>query len=496
MTTDPTRYEGGQPTAPYLDAVTSRGLRGSTRFHVPGHKGGPGADPGLVGAIGERALLLDLAHGLEGIDVGPSPTPYESAESLAAEWYGAERTFFLTNGATQGNHSLLLALAPPGTTVAVQRNAHASIIDGLVLSGGIPVWIAPSYDEEMGIAHGVTPDALRAALEGHPEVSAVFIVSPTYFGWCADVEGLAEAAHAHGAALCVDQSWGAHFGTHADVPRSAIECGADAVLTSTHKTVGSLTQSAMLHVAPSQLVDSERVERCVRIMRSTSPSTLLNASLDAARRQLATHGEELLDRTLAAAADLRSRIDAIDGCRVVGDFEKDGSGRLVWDPLRVAIDIRATGRTGYEIARDLREFHDTHVELKSQSTILIVLGIADSPSQMLRFAHDLKGVVARTPEGTPEVSAIIRPPEVLEHGTRMTPRDAFLGRIEAVPADAAVGRVSAETVAAYPPGIPALLPGEEVTGELVEYLRQVLKSGGRLHGASDPSFGSVAVVAE
>ena len=495
MSEDPTRYEGGQPTTPYLDAIAARGLRGSTRFHVPGHKGGPSADPGLVGAIGERALLLDLAHGLEGIDVGPSPTPYESAEALAAEWYGAKRTFFLTNGATQGNHSLLLALAPPGSTVAVQRNAHASIIDGLVLSGGNPVWVQPDLDEDLGIAHGVSPEALEEALSRAPEASAVFVVSPTYFGWCADVEGLARVAHAHGAALCVDQSWGAHFGAHPEVPASALALGADAVLTSTHKTVGSLTQSAMLHVADSDLVDVAQVERCVRIMRSTSPSTLLNASLDSARRQLATHGEDLLDRTLASAADLRKRINEIPGCRVVGWFGKDSDGRMGWDPLRVAIDVRGTGRTGYEISRDLRELHDTHVELKSQSTILIVLGLADSASQMVRFAHDLTGVVARSGETSGSTAEVVRPPESAEDGMRMTPRDAFLGPTERVSVSEAPGRISAETVAAYPPGIPALLPGEEITTDLVSYLRLVLESGGRLHGAGDPNFATVLVVA-
>ena len=184
-----------QPTAPYLEAITAYGFRGSTRFHVPGHKGGEGADPGMRTAFGDRPLLLDIPQDIEGIDVGPSPTPYERAERLAAEAYGAERAWFLTNGASQGNHALCLALAPQGRRVVLQRNSHASMIDGLILSGGVPSWVAPEYDPELGMAHGVTPDALGEALRRDPEARSAFIVSPTYYGLAADVEGCAEVAH-------------------------------------------------------------------------------------------------------------------------------------------------------------------------------------------------------------------------------------------------------------------------------------------------------------
>src|SRR3954452_17705833 len=179
-----------QPSAPYLDALVAYAFRGSGRFHVPGHKGGPGADPALRFALGDRALAVDIPQDIHGIDLGPSPTPYERAEALAAEAYGAERTWFLSNGATQGNHALCLALAAQGTRVVAQRNSHASLVDGLVLSGGAPAFVAPEYDDELGMAHGVDPGALEAALRGAPDAAAVFVVSPTYYGLAADVEGL------------------------------------------------------------------------------------------------------------------------------------------------------------------------------------------------------------------------------------------------------------------------------------------------------------------
>src|SRR5215208_3291053 len=264
MASDSGGYAGDQPTAPYLDAVVAYAFRGPGRYHVPGHKGGPGADPGVRKAIGLDGLAADVPQDIHGIDLGPSPTPYERAERLAAEAYGAERTFFLTNGATQGNHTLCLALAPLGTRIVAQRNSHASIVDGLVLSGGIPSFVAPEYDDELGITHCVTPDALESALGAAPDARAAFIVSPTYYGMAADVAGCAEAAHRAGVPLIVDQSWGPHFGFNDDLPPTALSQGADAMLTSTHKIAGSLTQRAMLHLCGSGRVDPATVARALR----------------------------------------------------------------------------------------------------------------------------------------------------------------------------------------------------------------------------------------
>jgi arginine decarboxylase len=493
-----------QPTTPYLEAVAAYGFRGSTRFHVPGNKGGAGADPGLRSAVGERALLLDIPQDIEGIDVGPSPTPYERAELLAAEAYGARQCWFLTNGATQGNHALALALAPGGRDrgrVMIQRNSHASLIDGLVLSGGVPSFVAPEYDPELGMAHGVEPDALAEALGrallGGP-INAVFIVSPTYYGMAADVAGCAEVAHAAGIPLVVDCAWGAHFGFHADLPPSPLQLGADAMLASTHKIVGSMTQSAMLLVAEGDRVDVGAVARAVRLVRSTSPNALLLSSLDAARRQLAVHGEALLDRTLRASARARAAIDEIPGCRVVGETMVGRPGIAGWDPLRIVIDVRGTGLTGYQIASALRASFDIYPELATHATVVLVLGLAQPLDALEQVAHDLGETIRRVaptiePDDPPVVT---RPPTGGDDETAIPPREAFLGHSEAVPVDQAVGRISCESIAGYPPGIPTLLPGERVTPEVVEYLRELTTAGARLHGAADPTFRTIRVLAD
>lgn len=484
---------GEQPTAPYLDAVWAYAFRGPTRFHVPGHKGGAGADPGLRSALGDSALMVDVPADIHGIDLGPAPTPYQRAEELAAEAHGAARSWFLTNGATQGNHALALSLAPLGTRVVVQRNSHASVVDGLVLSGGIPTYVAPEYDHELGMAHGVTPAALAEGLARAGTARAAFVVSPTYYGMAADVAGLAAACHDAGVPLVVDQAWGPHFGFHPDVPPSALALGADAVITSTHKIVGSLTQSAMLHVAPTGRIDPVAVARMVRLTRSTSPSALLMTSLDAARRQLAVHGEALLTRTIAAGARSRELIGAIPGVRVIGAEYVGRPGVAGWDPMRFVLDVRGTGCTGYEVAGALREAYDIHVELATNATIVLILGLGQPTEDLKRLAHDFAAVVRRIARSG-EATAVVRAPGALENEVVVPPRDAFLGDAEAIAVDDAIGRVSAEAIAGYPPGIPALLPGERITTELVAYLRELKASGARLHGASDPDFETVCVL--
>jgi len=493
------RTESEQPAAPYLEAVVAYAFRGPGRFHVPGHKGGPGADPGLRKAIGPDALAADVPQDIPGIDLGPPPTPYDRAERLAAEAYGAARTFFLTNGATQGNHALCLALAPLGARVVAQRNSHASIVDGLVLSGGLPTFVAPEYDEELGMAHGVRPEALADALAlaaaEDPPPRAAFVVSPTYYGMAADVEGLAEAAHDAGVALVVDQAWGPHFGFHEALPPTALSQGADAMLTSTHKIAGSLTQSAMLHLAHEARLDDAAVARAVRLLRSTSPSSLLLASLDAARRQLALHGEQLLHETLLGIGRAREKLASVEGVSLVDDALVGRPGVAGYDPLRIVLDVRGTGATGYDVADALRRSYDAQVELATQATLVLVVGIGEPRQALERIAGDVEEVVRRLsmPGST---APIVRPSVTLTNPMAVPPREAFLGEAEVVGAEDAVGRVSCESIAGYPPGIPALLPGERITPETVEYLRELVASGARLHGASDPELATLTVLVE
>ncbi len=429
-----------------------------------------------------------------GIDVGISPTPSEQAELLAAEAYGAEQTWFLTNGATQGNHALTLALAPLGASVIVQRNSHGSLVDGLVLSGGLPEFISPQIDANLGIAHGVLPADLEQQLEDTPDVRAVFVVSPTYYGTCADIATLAEIAHGRRLPLVVDQSWGAHFGLHERVPRSALALGADAVLTSTHKTAGSFTQSAMLHVASDSLVSADSVDRAVRLVRSTSPNSLLLSSLDAARRNLAVNGEALLEDTLRALDETRARIKAIEGLDVVGDELNGEPGVHETDPLRLVIDTRGTGESGFAMADALRDTGDVSVELATDAVVVLVIGVAEDPAVLDRLVGSVAEAAKAITAPGDHPALPIEVPAAFKAELVVSPREAFLGGTEIVEFDTAVGRVCGESIAVYPPGIPSLLPGERITESIIEHLREQVEKGARLHGASDPALKTIHVL--
>jgi arginine decarboxylase len=505
-----------QRPAPYLEALLSYAARGARRAMVPGHKGGAAVDGGLRAALGEAAFALDLPTLIEGVDitVDGSVAPYELARRLAAEAWGARRTWFLTNGASQGNAAACLAIAQRGDRVVVQRTVHGSTIDGMVLAGLQPTFLAPEVDVELGVAHCVTPSALDGALACTPDAAAAIVVSPTYYGAAADVAGLARVAHAHGVPLVVDEAWGAHLAFSDALPGHALAAGADLVISSTHKHAGSLTQSAMLHLGAGGHLDEACVDRALRLVSSTSPSSLLLASLDAARRHAAIDGARLLAQAADELARLRARIRRIGGLDVLDERLVGSFGVAAIDPLRLCVDVRATGLSGYEVARRMRRDDDLHVELSGEHVVVCVFGLAEPVAvHGARLVQALARACARVPRGT----RAIAPPNVGHPPSRggktdvrrarvrlappwgevaLSPRAAFLAAPEAVPMTEAAGRIAAECLAAYPPGIPNVLPGERLTAANLASLRRTIEHGGVVRGAADPSLRTLLVVAE
>ena len=485
-----------QLEAPYLDALIAHAGRHPRRFHVPGHKGGLGAVPDLLAALGEGMLQIDLPASINGIDLGPDPTPLERARELAARTWGARRTWFLVGGASEGAQAVCLAMARAGASAVVQRNVHVSTVHGLVLSGLRPTFVHPAADEDLDMLHCLSPETLNDALERVP-AAAAFVVSPTYFGVAGDVAGLAEVAHAHGVALVVDEAWGAHFAFHASLPEDALAAGADLVISGTHKMIGSLTQSAMLHLGTdsSGLVDEEDLNRALAIIQSTSPSSLLLASLDAARRMAATRGPELLERAIAGAAVVREELRRVPGVEVLDERLVGRSGVTDFDPLRVVIDVRATGASGHHVFRMLHRLDDVHLELATEEVLVLHLGMAEDPA----------------PHAEPLAAALERAvAESLDRGVRrrrffprpsgatvvLTPRDACMSPYEAVPLREAAGRIAAESLSVYPPGIAIVLPGERVSVASVAFIERTLRQGGHVRGLPDATAATMLVVSE
>jgi arginine decarboxylase len=485
-----------QDQAPYLEALIAYMEREPGRFHIPGHKGGPGAAPALIHAIGERAVAFDIPALIEGIDVGSDPTPFEHAQRLAAEAWGARRSWFLINGASQGNHAACVTLRHMGRRVVVQRNVHSSTIDGLVIAGLEPTFVAPEIDPELHLAHCMTPEALDEALAATPDAAGAIAVSPTYFGAVADVRGLAEVAHARGVPLVVDEAWGAHLHFSALLPEAAIEAGADLVNSSIHKVLGSLGQSAILHLGQGDRIEEAVVDRAITLIESTSPSSLLAGSLDAVRQRAATQGEELLAETLAALAEVREHIREIGGLDVLDERIAGRPGVHAYDPLRVAVDVRATGATGYHVADLLREVDDINVELAAETVVVAAFGMGERAAESgERLVAALRRVVERLgAEDEDPARPFAEPPPW--GPLDLPPRDAFLAPQEAVALEDAAGRIAAESLAAYPPGIPNVLPGERIEVETIEFIRDVIEGGGMLRGAVDRTLKTIRVVRE
>ncbi len=482
-----------QDSTPYVDALLAYSALEPGRFQVPGHKGGAGADPAMRELVGETGLRNDIPSVTEGVDIGPEPTPFQQAQLLAAAAWGARRSWFLVNGASQGNHATCLALAHGGNRVVVQRNVHSSVIDGLVLGGMRPTFVAPELDPELGIAHGLTPESLARGLDETPGAVAAMVVSPTYFGACADLAGLAAVAHGRGVPLVVDEAWGAHLHFHPALPPDALACGADLVTSSTHKIVGSLTQAAMLHLGAGGRVDAAVVDRCVSLVETTSPSGLLSGSLDAARRQAAVHGAELLGETLAAVAATREAVARIPGLAVLDESMVGHAGIAGWDPLRLSIDVRGTGSTGYRLAKAIFHSHRIDLELYSENVVVAIFGLgepaAPAGERLVAALRETVGELSAEP-GPPQAKLAPPPPwgELV-----LTPREAFLGPQDVVPFDQAAGRVAAEALAAYPPGIPNVLPGERLTAETLDYIRESVAHGGYVRGGSDRELKTLRV---
>ncbi len=490
MSPEPAAGRAAQDASPYADALQAYAARGLVRHTTPGHQNSVRAQLRQREILGPHAFELDLQPTIEGVDFGPG-NPLEQSLELAARAWGARRTWFLTNGSSQGNQTACLALAGLGTTIVAQRSVHSSVVDGLALSGLVAEFVAPNVDHTLGIAHGVTPAALDAALTAHPDAAAAFVVSPSYFGACADIAALADVAHRHDAALVVDEAWGAHFGFHPGLPVNAVRLGADVVIASVHKLAGSLSQTAVLHLGDGPYADrlEPLLDRAFRSLQSTSVYAGLLASLDLARRQIAVHGHETIGASLAAAARLRERVEGD------GRF-RDATPRITafpdvvgTDPLRVVIDTRSGGISGHDARARL--FHDLghHVEMATDDVVVAVVG-AGVPTD----SDELADALLLLPRSD---SAERHHIELPDPGRRlMTVREAWFAPSEVIPASAAVGRVSADSVAAYPPGIPNLMPGEEITSETLAFLHETAAAPfGHVRGALAPDMSLVRVVA-
>jgi arginine decarboxylase len=486
-----------QNQTPLLSAMLARLGNPHAPFYTPGHKLGRGLSPLLLAQFQQWGLQLDLSE-LPGLDnlAAPEGVIAES-QALAAEAFGAEQTWFLVNGSTCGIIAAILATCPPGAQVLLPRTVHQSVIAGLILAGAEPVWAQPEYDSELGLTYSLTPETVATALSNHPQIRAVLLVYPTYEGVCGDLAEIAKRAHARGIPLLVDEAHGPHFYFHSQLPPAALALGADLVVQSTHKVLSGFTQAAMLHVQGA-LVERGRVSAALRLVQSSSPSYLLLASLEVARQQMALQGETILAATLELAAQARQFLQHIPQLWALAPEHANRPGFLALDLTRLTVRVSGLGLTGYEADEMLSQEWGVVAELPTPEYLVFILSLGNTATDVERLCAGLQGLAARqaSHSGTvlPSLLAKTILPLPAVSQPALSPRAAFFAERETIIWEQCVGRVSAELVCPYPPGIPVLLPGEVITSTTLDYLQAVAGAGGQITGCQDCELKTLQVI--
>jgi len=461
----------------------------------PGHKQGRGADKRVVDVLGAAVFHSDVvaAPGLD--DRQFSNGVLAHAQKLMADAVGAEHAFFSTCGSSLSVKGAMLSVAGPHEKLLVGRDAHKSVVSGLILSGARPIWVQPQWDPDLHLAHPPAPQAYAAAFEQHPDARGALVTSPTPYGTCADLAALTRICHERGRPLIVDEAWGAHLPFHPDLPVWGMNVGADVGITSVHKMGSGLQQGSVFH-QQGELVAPAVLQAHTDLLGTTSPSVLIYAGLDGWRRQMVQHGHELISAALDLAHRTRAQIEDLDGLHVP-DAEFTGPGRAFdRDPLHLVIDTTGLNVLGYRAADWLRETHHINLHLSDHRRISAQLSHADDTDTVGVLLNALRDLTAHAPElrGGPTVD--VPAPATLQLELVHPPREAFFGRAENVPTSTAPGRVSAEMLTPFPPGIPAVLPGERITKPVLDYLSSGVRAGMVISGANDPELDRIRVLVE
>jgi arginine decarboxylase len=453
-------------------------------FTIPGHKRRAAEVAPELGRLFDADIPLYGGLDTVKLDAGE----VARAEAAGAKFWGADWCRYSTGGSTHANQALTLAVGQPGDTVLVARNAHRSTVTGLVLAGLNPVWLPAQIDESLAIPTGLDRSAVVRALDEHPHAVAVFCVEPGYLGSISDLAFVIEQAHGRDVPVVVDQAWGAHLGVAEGYPPHALALGADAMVMSAHKTLAAWSQAAVV-VARTDRLDRDRLERGFEAGFTTSPSGTILASIDVARALLASDvGRALIDRMTRLAADLRSELAGL-GVRTIDPAAFD-PGRF--DPAKVVLLLSASGHDGLALERHLQA-DGVPVEMADPDTVVPIVTMLDTPETVGRLRDSL--LAGLRAQGTtlprdpvPAAQWVLSAPQIC------SPREAFFAPHEALPAEAAIGRVSAELIAPYPPGIPVVMPGELLTEQIVVALRAASASGVRIAYAADPTLATFQVL--
>ncbi|KAJ7969464.1 arginine decarboxylase-like [Quillaja saponaria] len=492
---DSSRYQQ-KSLPPLVAALKATAEENVASFHFPGHNRGHAAPSSLTQLIGSRPYIYDIPEIPQLENLFSPNSPIFEAQKEAAKLFGSSDTWFLIGGTTCGIQAAIMATCSPGDILILPRNSHLSAISAMVLSGALPKYILPEYNFDWDIAGGVAPSQVENAMkelekEGR-KAAAVFVTSPTYHGLCSDLSEISQLCHSHKVPLIVDEAHGAHLGFHPKLPDSALQQGADLVVQSTHKVLSSLTQSSMLHMS-GNIVDRERICRCLQMLQSTSPSYLLLASLDAARAQISENPDTVFNEAMDLAYDAKFLIENVPGISVLKSLSfRNCPGS---DPLRLTIGFWQLGLSGYAADEILYRDYGILSELVGNRSITYAINLGTCRDHMQRLVLGIKHLAATyasISQAEAREKLIVSAP-FADNKMCMIPRDAFFASKRRVSIAESLGEISGELICLYPPGIPVLIPGEVVTEKALDYILHARSNGALITGASDPLLTSMIV---
>lgn len=490
-----------QEKMPFVEALESYKEQHFVPFHTPGHKIGVEAPQLLKDWMGP-ALPYDLGVMYALDDLHEPERELKEAQELTAELYGADCCWFSINGTTALIEAMIMGTVGPDDTIIIPREAHRSVISGLVLSGAKPVYMDCQFDDRWGIPLGVSVEDAIKTMDAHPEAKAILLVYPNYYGVGVDIVKIVKEAHKRGMIVLVDEAHGPHLPFSENLPVEAIAAGADLVAQSTHKSVGSLTQTSWL-LGQGDKINQRRITQMHQMLQSTSPNYIFLASLDMARHQLATEGKALISRTVELSLYLRHELNKISGITTMEYI--DIQERVVnYDCTKVLIDAKVLGLTGVEFERMLREYR-IEVELVQAHHVLVLITIGDTKESVTSLIQAVQAIsdtilhtskvdnsnVVEHAENLSKDSSLLPKPIV-----RVTPRNAMYANREQVPLRDALHRIAGETIAYYPPGIPCVAVGEEISSSVLQYIENRKALGYVPNGADDMSLETIWVLQE
>jgi len=486
-------YKLDQTKTPMFDALMEYYNNNTIPFHVPGHKKGQGMVKKFRDFVGTNVLSIDVTV-FHQVDSLHKPTGViKEAQELAADAYNADHTFFSIHGTSGAIQAMIMSVVSQGDKIIIPRNVHKSITAGIILSGATPVYMHPEIDTRVGLALNVTPETVKSTLEQNTDAKAVLIVNPTYYGVSTDIAQIAKIVHEYEIPLIVDEAHGPHLHFNSKLPISAMDAGADICAQSTHKIVGSMTQSSLLHVRKG-LVDINRVKTVMSLLQTTSPSYILLASLDCARMQLATEGRELIDYAIDLAGYAREKINKIPGLYCFGEEVLRKKGAYGFDPTKITINSRELGLSGHDLEEILSEKYYIQPEMSDLYNCLCVFSFGDTKETVDRLISALEEISAEQSCKEFIKSEVLGIPSIPE--SVLTPRDAFNSLTISIPVGDSVGLISAEFLMAYPPGIPILCPGEIITQEIVDYVNALKAAKLYVQGTEDPEVNRIKIVSD